>query len=418
MPATVPYRFDALPRMSRDQVALQQSMARHLAYAPLPTVLREQLASSLSTLLKETVEISAAECAATGREGLAALLPAPGCFVVLAAAPTTHKLVVDIDANLAAGCIERVLGGSGASERYARAFTQVEQGVLSFIVLRLLSLVQGAWVTGRELSLTLERFVSTFAELGSHLPEHGGIHLLTFRLALGGRQGYARVLLPDGLLSEHFGCTLPQSGQTPAELNSMRRSLEAIGDREVTAYLHGATIELAANELANVEAGDIIILENHGLQRTQDGIIGEIFVAFGNCKNGGLKAQLFTDASQPDQARLRVLSFVIQEHPLERDATMSDEQDPADASAPAAAEDNLEQTEHLLRDIDAPVVVELGRLKLSTAQVVRLRAGQILRLTRGANDPVDLVVGGKVFARGELIDIEGEMGIKLTHVTG
>ena len=71
-----------------------------------------------------------------------------------------------------------------------------------------------------------------------------------------------------------------------------------------------------------------------------------------------------------------------------------------------------------VRDVPAPVVVELARLKMSTNQVVRMRAGQVLRLPRGPNDPVNLVVNGKLFARGELIEVDGELGVRLTQVSG
>ena len=86
--------------------------------------------------------------------------------------------------------------------------------------------------------------------------------------------------------------------------------------------------------------------------------------------------------------------------------------------APTEVEDNLEETEGLLRDVEAPIVIELGRLQMNTAQVIRLKAGQILRLPRGATDPVDLVVNDKVFARGELIEVDGELGVRLVQVTG
>jgi flagellar motor switch protein FliM len=53
---------------------------------------------------------------------------------------------------------------------------------------------------------------------------------------------------------------------------------------------------------------------------------------------------------------------------------------------------------------------------MTTAQVIRLRAGQILRLGRGPNDTVDLVVNNRVFARGELIEVDGELGVRLVQL--
>ena len=49
-------------------------------------------------------------------------------------------------------------------------------------------------------------------------------------------------------------------------------------------------------------------------------------------------------------------------------------------------------------------------------QNVRLKAGQILRLGRGPNDPVDLVVNNRIFARGELIEVDGEIGVRLVQL--
>lgn len=92
---------------------------------------------------------------------------------------------------------------------------------------------------------------------------------------------------------------------------------------------------------------------------------------------------------------------------------MSDEQEETSED-----QDNLPETEGLLRDVAAPVVVELGRIKMNVSQVARLRAGQVLRLPRGANDPVDLVVHGKLFARGELIEVDGELGVRLMQIVG
>ena len=97
---------------------------------------------------------------------------------------------------------------------------------------------------------------------------------------------------------------------------------------------------------------------------------------------------------------------------------MTDGEEGAAEDVGVEAEDNLVQTEGLLRDVPAPVVVELGRIRLNTSQVVRLRVGQILRLPRGPNDPVNLVVNGKLFARGELIEVDGELGIRLVQVAG
>ncbi len=83
---------------------------------------------------------------------------------------------------------------------------------------------------------------------------------------------------------------------------------------------------------------------------------------------------------------------------------------------PIDDDDNLAEAEPLLGDIPIAVVVELGRVQLTADEVIRLRAGQLIELGRSPADPVDLVVNGKLLAKGELVEIEGALGVKLLNL--
>ncbi len=58
-------------------------------------------------------------------------------------------------------------------------------------------------------------------------------------------------------------------------------------------------------------------------------------------------------------------------------------------------------------------MVELGRVQLTADEIIRLRSGHIMELGRSPADPVDLVVNGKLLAKGELVEIEGSLGVKI-----
>ncbi|MCB9654312.1 MAG: FliM/FliN family flagellar motor switch protein [Deltaproteobacteria bacterium] len=79
--------------------------------------------------------------------------------------------------------------------------------------------------------------------------------------------------------------------------------------------------------------------------------------------------------------------------------------------------DNLAEAHPLLGDIPVSVSVELGRVRLTADEVIRLRAGMIIELGQTPNDPVDLVVNGRLVARGELVEIQGQLGVKILHMT-
>ena len=104
-----------------------------------------------------------------------------------------------------------------------------------------------------------------------------------------------------------------------------------------------------------------------------------------------------------------------EEQPEEEGGT--EEQGEEAAAEDAGPEDNLAETEGLLKDIPLPVVVELGRIKSTAGDIVKLRAGQILELRRAPNDPVDITVNGKLVAKGELVEVEGELGVRLLSLT-
>ena len=67
----------------------------------------------------------------------------------------------------------------------------------------------------------------------------------------------------------------------------------------------------------------------------------------------------------------------------------------------------------LLEDVTVAMVVELGRVMVSAADVIGLRAGQVIELARAPGDAVDLVVDQKRIGKGELVEIDGELGVRI-----
>lgn len=70
----------------------------------------------------------------------------------------------------------------------------------------------------------------------------------------------------------------------------------------------------------------------------------------------------------------------------------------------------------LIEAVMLTVRVELAARRLRLDELSRLRANQILDLGCKATDPVDLIVDGRRIARGELVDIEGRLGVRITQV--
>ncbi len=69
-----------------------------------------------------------------------------------------------------------------------------------------------------------------------------------------------------------------------------------------------------------------------------------------------------------------------------------------------------------VRDIPLEVTVELGRTRLLIRDIMDLSAGSIIELDKIAGEPVDLFANGMLVARGEVIVIDDNFGVRVTEI--
>jgi flagellar motor switch protein FliN/FliY len=70
----------------------------------------------------------------------------------------------------------------------------------------------------------------------------------------------------------------------------------------------------------------------------------------------------------------------------------------------------------LLLDVPVSLTVELGSCKLPMREVLALANGSVVTLDKGAEEPVELLVNGKLLARGEVVVVDNKFGIKVTEI--
>ena len=67
-------------------------------------------------------------------------------------------------------------------------------------------------------------------------------------------------------------------------------------------------------------------------------------------------------------------------------------------------------------DLELPIAIELGRTRMLIRDLVRLGAGSIIELNKLSGEPVDLYVNEKKFARGEVVVIDENFGVRITEI--
>lgn len=97
---------------------------------------------------------------------------------------------------------------------------------------------------------------------------------------------------------------------------------------------------------------------------------------------------------------------------------------PADGSTPAVPGNVLSSVGNnrstpgieLLHGVDMEVTVEIGRTRMTVRDLLELTPGAVLELDRAAGSPADLLVNGRLIARGEVVVIDEDFGLRITEI--
>jgi type III secretion system YscQ/HrcQ family protein len=173
-----------------------------------------------------------------------------------------------------------------------------------------------------------------------------------------------------------------------------------------------ARLALTVDECLALRPGDVLLPTEHGLQTdafeptspgafvrvsSSDGGFGRATVLSGRVAPGPDCWQLTLNQLTPTTRRVRPMDDAFDEQ--------------ANDEAPTA-----EQPTELLAAPSVAVDVQVGTATLTLREVSELTGGQVIELDRRVGEPLDLYVDGQKLGRGELVDIEGELGVRLLEL--
>jgi len=70
----------------------------------------------------------------------------------------------------------------------------------------------------------------------------------------------------------------------------------------------------------------------------------------------------------------------------------------------------------LLLDVELPVSVAFGSSEMQLKDVLKLGAGSVIELDKSVNDPVTIIVNRKPIAKGEVVMVDGNYGVRILEV--
>lgn len=70
----------------------------------------------------------------------------------------------------------------------------------------------------------------------------------------------------------------------------------------------------------------------------------------------------------------------------------------------------------ILMDVPFVVEAEMGRTHRTVREILKIAQGSVIDLDKDSGEPVDLMVNGQVIARGEVVEIDGNYGVRITEL--
>jgi flagellar motor switch protein FliN len=70
----------------------------------------------------------------------------------------------------------------------------------------------------------------------------------------------------------------------------------------------------------------------------------------------------------------------------------------------------------LLLDVELPIAVSFGEAEMPLKDILKLGVGSVIELDKSLNDPVTVIVNRKPIARGEVVMVDGNYGVRILEV--
>lgn len=415
-----PFMFRNLEKVSRAQGLLAERL-RWLTPA-------EGTLSGVSTRLRELfdapVHLSLESVQVRPMAELRRFLGDPTFLAVLAPGALQGRAVLEVELALAHAAVDLLLGGAGEMVGL-RPLTDIEEGVMGYVVLEALKVLvptlQQAVPRPR-----LDGVARGVDEVSARLGDDGPMLTVHLHATLGPHGGMVRLVVPAAVLEAAE--PLVESTQRRARLKA---DLEANAGRlsAVRSWLRAeiGSAEISAQDLASLRVKDVLLVDALSA-RPDRGEPGTAQLRVGSGRAGRADAEVFVEDGR---YRARITDIVPGEpgHPRSAGEEGSGAEEPEEFTNPeldvppelegAALDDvNKPDGSDLLGDVPLQIAVELARVPVTAQQVVGMRAGQVLELNRGPGEPVELSVNGKVVARGELVEVEGQLGVRIITLAG
>src|SRR5688500_16685227 len=170
------------------------------------------------------------------RDQLRAVIPGTTFLAIIGLPPFAEKLVVEVDLRFVYAAVNKLLGGHGISVDMHRPLTEIEQGVFSYLFLKVLMLFQDEVSAVEQVAIRLEDMRSDVRSTADIFRTEDFWLAVTWKMNFDLDIGFVRVLVPTSLARRVVPRNPPKGSQLEAQLfQRIRRRMGRLGGAYVEA---------------------------------------------------------------------------------------------------------------------------------------------------------------------------------------
>lgn len=345
------------------------------------------------------------------------------------------EFAIEIDDGFAVWLVDAMLGEKISDLVSVRDLTASEAAVLEFLAVNLTHeanrIVNAPLFKFRSLS----RKVPVWA-IRKNATDLNSLLVSTWQTVHGFQQSIIKLYLaPESLkaLQADENKLLTRAPRHAAMWRSLQNRV-----KDVRARIFFGEAQVTLSDAAGLETGDVVLLENYNFTVSNNDFYGnaEIFLGDGERVKIVGAFESFEDES-PDgfeeTAAAADNEFIVRRiksnHALQFSIELVEELESPQFLEESMPEENINLTDESeasfddeaggvvpIENLAVTLRVELEARRLSLAEVGNLRAGQVIELGARATDPVNLLIDNKVIARGELVEVDERLGVRIVQI--
>ncbi len=398
----------------------------------LPDNLTQQAAAKIGEIIArftfrqpDEIECSIISIAETNlSEAIKKLAKSPQVFFTLECQPGNSSALFAINTDFASAVVDLILGGQGEEFSDPRELSPIENAIVEFLVVNILSEIND--FLGEPL-LCLQS-VNNFPEYSFGTEEKRGGEFV-FVIETGNFSGILTAFAPPSFLS---GLNKTHNPLLLSGESNKIEDLEKLAPK-IDMQMQVGTTFLDADSVLFLEPDDIVLIEKPEIS-LEKGLIGNLQICVGRGRNFRLKGNVETRefggemffeikeiSSERTQRKFTPIKLEMDEKEIEFDEETAQINEPETLNA--ETDETFAENEQMLptaslENVQVALRVEIAANKISLRELQNMRSGQILALGCKPTDPVRLVIDQREepVATGELVEIEGQLGVRLTKV--